>query len=69
MRVLNYILGKLKKPIKIPKISYENGISKEQATFVVIPTILKSKEKVQEMLEKLEVYYLANKSDNLYFAL
>ena len=69
LRVLNYILGKLKKPIKIPKISYENGISKEQATFVVIPTILKSKEKVQEMLEKLEVYYLANKSDNLYFAL
>ena len=69
LRIVNYVLGKFKKPIKIPKISYENGISKEQATFVVIPTILKSKEKVQEMLEKLEVYYLANKSDNLYFAL
>lgn len=69
LRIVNYVLGKVKKPIKLPKISYENGIPKSQATFVVIPTIIKSKEKVKEMFEKLEVYYLANKSDNLYFAL
>ncbi len=36
---------------------------------VVIPTILKSKEKVQELMRKLEVFYLANKSENLYFTL
>lgn len=69
IRVLNYILGKVKKPTRIPKISYEDGIPEEQATFVVMPTILKSEEKVKEMFDKLEVYYLANKSDNLYFAL
>jgi len=69
IRILNYIMGKFKKPTKIPKISYEEGIPKEQATFVVIPTILKSEEKVKEMFKKLEVYYLANKSENLYFAL
>ncbi len=69
LRILNYILGKIKKPTRIPKISYEEGIPEEQATFVVIPTILKSEEKVKEMLQKLEVYYLANQSENLYFAL
>lgn len=42
---------------------------KESSTFIIIPTILKSKEKVEELMKKLEVYYLANKSDNLYFAL
>lgn len=68
-RILNYFLSKFKKPIKIPKISYENGIPAEQATFVVIPTIIKTEEKIEEMFEKLEIYYLANKSDNLYFAL
>jgi len=69
IRVLNYCMGKVKKPVRIPKISYEDGIPEEQATFIVIPTILKSEEKVKEMFRKLEVYYLANKSENLYFAL
>ncbi len=36
---------------------------------VIIPTIINSKEKVQELMKKLEVYYLANKSENLYFTL
>ena len=69
LRIINYVLGKLKKPTLIPKINYEQGIPDNAKTFVVIPTILKSKEKVKEMMRKLEVYYLANKSDNLYFAL
>ena len=57
------------KPKLLPKIDLQNGISKEQATMVVVPTILDSKEKTIMMLRKLEVYYLANKSDNLYFTL
>ena len=36
---------------------------------MVIPTILTSADKVNEMMHKLEVYYIANKSDNIYFAL
>ena len=69
IRVLNYIMSKLKSPCFIPKMDYENGVPEDKATFIVIPTILKSKEKVEEMFRKLEVYYIANKSDNLYFAL
>ena len=69
LRVVNYVLGKIKKPTMIPKMNYENGIPESAKTFVVIPTIVKSKEKVKEMMRKLEVYYLANKSENLYFAL
>lgn len=69
LRVVNYVMGKIKKPTRIPKISYEKGIPEELSTFVVMPTILKSEEKVKEMFDKLEVYYLANKSENLYFAL
>ena len=62
-------MSKLKKPSIIPKMDYEKGIPEDKSTFVVIPTILKSKEKVKEMFEKLEIYYLANKSKNIYFAL
>lgn len=69
LKLENYIISKQKEPTILPKLDYDNGIPKDKATFVVIPTILKSKEKVQEMFERLEIYYLANKSENLYFAL
>ena len=36
---------------------------------VVFAAIIKTKEKVQELFNKMEVFYLANKSKNLYFAL
>ncbi|MBQ6991375.1 MAG: hypothetical protein IJN50_00430 [Clostridia bacterium] len=69
IQIINNILNKKVKPCLIPKLDFEHGIPKEYSTFVVIPTIVNSKEKVQELMKKLEVYYLANKSENLYFAL
>ena len=69
MQIVNYVLSKIIKPQIIPKLDFSKSIPKEYSTFVVIPTILNSKEKVKELIEKLEVYYLANKSENLYFAL
>ena len=69
VQVVQYISNKLVKPKIIPKLDMQNGIPKEEATIVVIPTIIKNKEKVEELMKKLEVYYLANQSDNLYFAL
>jgi len=36
---------------------------------VVIPTIIATKEKIKEMFDVLETFYLINKSENLYFTL
>ena len=69
IQVIQYILSKIVKPKIIPKIDFSNGIDEENSTMVIIPTIINSKEKVQELMKKLEVYYLANKSENLYFTL
>ena len=69
IQTMQYILGKIVKPTFIPKLDFQNGVPENCATFVVIPTIIKSKEKIEELMKKLEVYYLANKSDNVYFAL
>ena len=69
IQLIQYILGKSVKPQIIPKMDFSLGIPKEQMTFVVIPTILKSKDKVIDLMQKLEVYYLANKSENIYFGL
>lgn len=69
IQISQYVLSKIVKPKLIPKLDFSNGIDKENSSMVVIPTILKNREKVQEMMENLERYYLANKSENLYFTL
>ena len=68
-KIIQYVLSKVIKPRLIPKIDFQNGIPENCSTMVVIPTIVKSKEKVKELMRKLEVYYIANKSKNLYFTL
>ena len=68
-QIAQYILGKTKNTKIIPKLDFRNGISEQNATFVVIPTIIKNGKRVEELMHKLEVYYIANKSDNIYFAL
>ena len=68
-QIVQWLLSKWVKPKLIPKMDFQNGVPKEATTFVVIPTIITSKEKVKKLMEKLEVYYLANKTENLYFAL
>lgn len=69
LQLAQYILSKFVKPKLIPKLDFYSGIPDDQATFVIIPTIIDSKQKVIDMFRKLEVDYLANKSDNLYFCL
>ncbi len=69
IKIQHYILGKIVKPKLIPKLHFQDDIPKEYTTMVVIPTILDSKNRVDEMFHRLEVFYLANKSKNLYFTL
>ncbi len=59
--LLNRLLYKIHKPRGTFKIKFKDGlIPKEYATMVIMPTILKNKEKTVELLEQLEVYYLSN---------
>ena len=67
--ILQYILGKIVKPKLIPKMDYEDGIPIDASTMVIIPTIVKDAKKVKDLISKLEVFYLANKSENIYFTL
>lgn len=68
-QVFQYVFGKILKPSYVPKLDYINGIPEESSTFVIVPTILKEKEKVIEQIKNLEEFYLGNRTKNLYFAL
>ncbi|MGO5066566.1 cyclic beta 1-2 glucan synthetase [Clostridium sporogenes] len=67
--ILNWSLNNLTKPDFIPKLQFTNGISQEASTVVVIPTLIGSKKRAKELAKDMEVYYLANKEKNLYFAI
>ena len=69
IKLAHYILSKIIKPKFIPKLYFRENIPEKYSTMVVIPTIIDSKEKLQEMFRNFEVYYLANKSRNIYFTL
>jgi cyclic beta-1,2-glucan synthetase len=54
---------------RLPRLDFTGGIPSESRTIVVVPTMLSSVEGARDLLEGLEVRYLANRDDNLHFAL
>lgn len=67
--IVNWTLNNLMEPDYIPKLEFKNGIPEESSTVVVIPTLINNKKRVNELMDEMEVYYLANKEKNIYFAL
>ena len=69
IEVVNQMLMHFVRASSLFKLKFEEGLPKEYSTMVVIPTLVKDKKKVIRMFENLEVYYLSNKIDNIYFTL
>ncbi len=69
LSVLNWDFTLLIAPRQLPQMDTAAAIPSAAPTMVVIPTLLTSETVVGELLEKLEVYSLANQDDNIYFAL
>ena len=69
LSVLNWDFTLMLPPRLLPQMDTTAAIPVDAQTMVVIPTLLTSETVVEELLEKLEVYYLANQDDNIYFAL
>ena len=69
-QVINNLLTSFVKPKVLPKLDFtKKGIPVDARTMVVIPTIVSSESKIEEMFNVLETFYIINKSDNLYFTL
>lgn len=66
--VLNWSINHLTCNRFVPKIELNHGIPDEARTMVVVPAIINDAKRAQELIDQLEIYYLANKDKNLYFA-
>ncbi|MDZ4191513.1 MAG: glucoamylase family protein [Pseudomonas sp.] len=53
----------------LPRLDYSEGIPADACTLVVVPTLIGSALDVDELVEGMEVRYLANRDSNLHFAL
>ncbi|PJI07746.1 MULTISPECIES: GH36-type glycosyl hydrolase domain-containing protein [Clostridium] len=67
--IVNWSVNNLTIPKFVPKIDLSKGIPDEARTVVVIPAILNNEKEVKKLISDMEIYYLANREKNLYFAL
>ena len=67
--LVNYVLTLILPPRVLPKLDFKDGIPADAATFVVMPSMLTRPRSAANLLERLEIHYLANPDPNLWFAL
>ena len=67
--LVNWLATIFVAPSSLPRLDFSKGIPPAHATLVVVPTMLASVRGVENLLEALEVRYLANSDSNVYFAL
>lgn len=67
-KIVNYIIRKSTGPKILPRLDFAKTVDEKNKTYVVMPTVT-SLEKLDNMIKKMEVTYLANESDNMYYML
>ena len=68
-KIIAYFVGKLVHPEPLPRFNFAKTIDKETSTIIAMPTVINSTEKLDKMIKKMEITYLANRSDNMYYML
>ena len=67
--VANWLVTVSVQPRPLPRMDFRRGIPPEHRTMVVVPTMLLNAAATDDLLEQLEIRYLANRDSNLHFAL
>ncbi|WP_394561065.1 GH36-type glycosyl hydrolase domain-containing protein [Aquipseudomonas alcaligenes] len=67
--LVNWLVTLTVTPHILPRLDYSTGIPEQARTLVVVPTLIGSVRDIEELVEGLEVRFLANRDANLHFAL
>ena len=67
--LVNWLATLLATPHPLPRLDFSKGIPTEFRTLVVVPTMLGSTQNIEDLIEALEVRFLANRNANLHFGL
>ncbi|MBZ9653920.1 GH36-type glycosyl hydrolase domain-containing protein [Phyllobacterium lublinensis] len=66
---VNWIIPMFMPPTRLIGFEYKNGLPQEAKTLVAVPTLITSRDSVDEHIRNLEVHYLTNPRGEVYFAL
>ncbi len=67
--MVNLFATRLATPHPLPRMDFSKGIPPESSTLVVVPTMITSAENIGQLMDALEVRFLANRDENLRFGL
>ena len=67
--LVNWLATLLVTPQPLPRLDFSAGIPPESSTLAVVPTMLTSTQNIEDLIEALEVRFLANRDENLHFGL
>ncbi|MDY0222077.1 MAG: glucoamylase family protein [Desulfobacterium sp.] len=67
--LVNWLVTLLVKPKRLPRMDFSRGIPDTARTLVMVPTMLTTPQNAKSLINGLEVRFLANRQDNLYFCL
>jgi cyclic beta-1,2-glucan synthetase len=67
--LMNALSTMLVKPRLLPRMDFSSGVEEHSTTMVVVPTLLTSAETADQLVETLEIHYLANRDSHVFFAL
>ena len=67
--LVNWLATLLTIPLPLPRMDFSKCIPPESRTLTVVPTMITSAQGIENLIEALEVRFLANRDDNLHFGL
>ncbi len=67
--LVNWLVTLLATPHPLPRMDFSKGIPTELRSLVVVPTMLINTQNIEDLIEALEVRFLANRDDSLHFGL
>lgn len=67
--VVNWLVTLLVAPEALPRMDLSEGIPSEYRTLVAVPTLLTSLQDINDLVEALEIRYLANRDTHIHFSL
>ena len=69
LALTNWLVTLVVPPRKLGRMDFSKGIHADSKTLAVVPTIISGKKVIESLIEDLEVRYLANRDENLFFGL
>ena len=67
--LVNFFSTLIVRPHLLPRMDFSARIPDESRTLVIVPSMLSNLQSIEDLAEALEVRFLANRDENLYFGL